>query len=233
MKEKVVGILGGMGPEATIDLFNKIVKATGAKKDEDHLRIIIDNNPKMPSRLEAILSGGPSPAPDMVETARNLERAGADFIIIGASTAHWFYDDVRAGVKIPVLHMIAETVQWTVNAVPAMTKIGVLAMTGTVRTHMYNKAYGTAGIQVVYPGDSDQEKLMQAIFDFKYGGTVTEIQKRIARIVEGLAGEGAQAVVMGCTEIPLILAGYQSPVLLIDPNQIIAEVAVKRAKGLS
>lgn len=231
LKEQVVGILGGMGPEATIDLFSKIVKATGAKKDEDHLRIIIDNNPHMPSRLDAILADGPSPAMDMIETARNLERAGADFIIIGANTAHWFYDEVQAGVNVPVLHIIKETIQWTVNIMPTITKIGILATTGTVKTKMYDKAYEAEGIQVVTPNDRDQDRIMQLIFDFKYGKDVMKIRQQIALIVDSLVTDGVQAVVMGCTEIPLILAGYQSPVLLIDPNQIIAEVAIKRAKG--
>lgn len=231
MKEQIVGILGGMGPEATIDLFSKIVKATGAKKDEDHLRIIIDNNPKMPSRLDAILADGPSPAPNMVETARNLEKAGADFIIIGANTAHWFYDEVQAGVKVPVLHIIKETIQWTIKAIPTIKKVGLLATTGTIKTKMYDKAYKAVGIQTVTPDDNSQAELMKLIFAFKYGEDVIKIQKQTALIVDNLVSNGAQAIVMGCTEIPLILTGYSTPVLLIDPNQIIAEVAIKRAKG--
>ena len=107
MKDKTVGILGGMGPEATIDLFARIVKHTHAKKDDDHLRIIIDNNPKMPSRQDAILKSGEFPVTAMRETARNLERAGADFIIIGANTPHYFYDEIKDAVRIPFLHIIA------------------------------------------------------------------------------------------------------------------------------
>ena len=117
MKDKTVGILGGMGPEATIDLFARIVKHTHAKKDDDHLRIIIDNNPKMPSRQDAILKGGESPVPAMRETARNLERAGADFIIIGANTPHYFYDEIKDAVRIPFLHIIEEAVKANINMI--------------------------------------------------------------------------------------------------------------------
>jgi len=92
MTEKIIGILGGMGPEATIDLFYKIIKFTPAKKDQDHLRIIIDNNPKIPDRTAAILGKGEDPIPALRETAKNLEKAGADFIIIPCNN-YWLYRD--------------------------------------------------------------------------------------------------------------------------------------------
>lgn len=231
MSEKIVGILGGMGPEATIDLFAKIVKATGAKHDEDHLRIIIDNNPKMPSRLDAILKGGPSPVPSMVSTARNIERAGADFIVIGANTAHWFHADVQKAVKVPVLNIIEETVTWTQRCLPEVKTIGLLATTGTVKTAMYHRAFKKRGIEVVAPKELEQEKVMASIMGFKYGEPVSGMQLKMVEVAESLLTAGAKGLVMGCTEVPIILEGYHSPVTLIDPNQIIAEVVVKLAKS--
>ena len=139
MKEKIVGILGGMGPEATIDLFARIVEETHAKCDEDHLRIIIDNNPKMPSRQNAILNNGESPVPAMVETAKNLKNAGADFIIIGANTAHYFYDEVSSQVDIPFLHIINEAVKELLRICPNIKKIGVMATNAAVKTQLSPK----------------------------------------------------------------------------------------------
>jgi len=231
MSEKIVGILGGMGPEATIDLFAKIVKATAAKNDEDHLRIIIDNNPKMPSRLDAILEGGPSPVPAMVATAKNIERAGADFIIIAANTAHWFHGDVQKAVKVPVLNMIEETVNWTRRCLPQVKTIGLLATTGTVKTGMYHKAFKKSGVKVIAPVDQDQGKVMTSIMGFKYGEPALVTQRKMVQVAELLLAAGAEGLVMGCTEIPIILEGYVSPVPLIDPNQIVAEVVVKLAKS--
>jgi aspartate racemase len=231
MSEKIVGILGGMGPEATIDLFAKIVKATTAKNDEDHLRIIIDNNPKMPSRLDAILKGGPSPVPSMVATAKNIERAGADFIVIGANTAHWFHADVQKAVKVPVLNMIEETVNWTQRCLPEVKKIGLLATTGTVKTGMYHRAFKKFRTEVVVPIDLEQEKVMASIMGFKYGEPVSVTQLKMVQVAESLLAAGAKGLVMGCTEVPIILEGYPSPVPLIDPNQIVAEVVVKLAKS--
>ena len=120
-KEKVIGIMGGMGPEAGADIFLDITAATHAKCDEEHLHIIMDSNPKMPSRQDAILHGGESPVPAMVATAQNLVRAGADVIIIGANTAHYFYDAVSAQVGVPFLHIIDETVKEMARVCPAYT----------------------------------------------------------------------------------------------------------------
>jgi aspartate racemase len=233
MPEKVVGILGGMGPEATIDLFAKIVKATNAKHDEDHLRIIVDNNPKMPSRLDAILKNGPSPVPAMVATAQNIERAGADFLLIAANTAHWFHADVQKGVGIPVLNMIEETVAWIEKSLPAIDAIGLLATTGTVKTGMYHDAFKKTGIKVLAPSHEDQEQgVMASIMGFKYGEPLPGMREKMVQVVNRLAANGAGGIVMGCTEIPIILDGYASPVPLIDPNQILAEVVVRLAKNV-
>ena len=109
MAEKIIGILGGMGPEATIDLFTKIVKSTKAKKDQDHLRILIDNNPKIPDRTLAIQKKGPSPLPRLIQSAKTLEKAGADFIIIPCVTAHYYVDRLQKRVNIPILHIAEET----------------------------------------------------------------------------------------------------------------------------
>ncbi|HET6780529.1 MAG TPA: amino acid racemase, partial [bacterium] len=120
MGEKVIGVLGGLGPWATLDLFEKILTLTPAAKDQDHLRLIIDNNPKIPDRSPAILGTGEDPTPALVETARNLERAGADFIVIPCNTAHFFYDAVRRAVSIPVLHIMDEVAASAGDAVPGL-----------------------------------------------------------------------------------------------------------------
>jgi aspartate racemase len=231
MAEKIAGIMGGLGPEATIDLFRKIVCTTQAKSDEDHLRIIIDNNPKMPSRLDAILSNGPSPVPAMVETARNLVRAGADFIVIAANTAHWFHGDVQAGVTVPVLHMIKETVKWTIKSFPQIKVIGLLATTGTVRTKMYENEFLKSGIRTIVPSEEEQSLVMDSIIGFKYGEAFEGVKQKMVGIAQSLVQNGAGALVMGCTEVPIILEGYKSSVPLIDPNQVMAEVIVKVAKS--
>lgn len=231
MKEKIVGIMGGMGPEATIDLFARIVEETHAKHDEEHLRIIIDNNPKMPSRQDAIMNGGESPVPAMIATAENLKRAGADFIIIGANTAHYFFDEVAAGVDIPFLHIINEAVKETIKQVPNIKKVGVLATTAAMKTKLYEKCCSKFNVEVVNIPSEIQDKIHSSIFKFKYEGLTQDVLNMMMEGVTYLEQNGAQALIMGCTEIPVILKGQQFNLPLIDPNDVIAKVAVATAKN--
>lgn len=235
-KEKVIGIMGGMGPEAGADLFLRITQATHAKCDTDHLHIILDSNPKMPSRQDAILHGGESPVPAMVATAKNLVNAGADVIIIGANTAHYFYDDVAAQVPVPFLHIIDEAVKETERRVPGIRKLGVLATTAAMQAGVYEKSCGKFGIEVLPVAPEMQERMQAAIFDhdfgFKYNGRTEKCVEEAKAVASWLMEQGAEALVMGCTEIPLILGDATFPVPLIDPNEVIAQAAVKYAKGL-
>lgn len=235
-KEKVIGIMGGMGPEAGADLFLRITQATHAKSDTDHLHIILDSNPKMPSRQDAILHGGESPVPAMTATARNLVNAGADVIIIGANTAHYFYDDVASQVSVPFLHIIDEAVKETERQVPGIRKLGVLATTAAMQAGVYEKSCEKFGILVLPVPAEIQDRMQAAIFDhdfgFKYNGRTAKCVEETKCVAQYLIEQGAEALVMGCTEIPLILGDETFCVPLIDPNEIIAEVAVKYAKNL-
>lgn len=232
MKDKVVGILGGMGPEATVDLFSNIVAETNVESDNDHLRIIIDNNPKMPSRQDAILNDGENPGPAMADTARNLERAGADFIIIGANTAHYFYDYVKNAVDIPVLHIIDETVLETIRKVDNVKKVGVLATSGAMKTKMYQNSFNKFDIEVVEVPNEIQELVHNSVFSFRLDGLNNENEEMMLKAAKFLIDNGAEALIMGCTEIPLVLGNKKLSVEVVNPNNIIATIAVKFAKNL-
>lgn len=231
-KEKVVGLLGGMGPEATINIFEKIVKATHAESDTDHLRVIIDNNPKMPSRQEAILKGGKSPGLEMGLTAKNLEKAGADFIIICANTAHYFYDDVKKAVDIDVLHIIEETVRETKQTNSNIKKVGVLATNGAMKAGIFQQSFSARGIEVIEVPETYQNQIQDAIFSYKFKGKNLVNTQKIIEVANLLIQKGAEAIIMGCTEIPMMLTNETFSIPFIDPNEVIAEVAVKYAKGI-
>lgn len=229
--DKVVGILGGMGPEATIDIFTDIVKHTKIENDNDHLRIIIDNNPKLPSRQDAILQGTENPGPAMASTAQNIEKAGADFIIIGANTAHYFYPYVKDAVNIPVLHIIGETVLATIDTVNGIKKVGVLATKGAMKTGMFQEAFKEVGITVTDVPEHILTLVHSAVFAFRSEGLNESNLAMMKKAVSFLIENGAEAIVMGCTEIPLILKDQETDVPFINPNDVIAEVAVKYAKN--
>jgi aspartate racemase len=229
-QRRIPGILGGMGPEATIDLFAKIVRSTRASRDQDHLRIIIDNNPAIPDRQKAILENGVSPVKWLVETARNLERAGADFIVMPCNTAHYWIEDIRKVVGIPVVDMIEETAEELARAYPSLRTVGILAATGTVRSGLYQKNLSRLRINCVSPADDDQLTLMGVIYSVKAGDFS---KHRVAAEVAGrVVIAGAEAVVSGCTEIPLVLKTEDLSVPLIDATQVLASRTVEISQGL-
>ena len=230
MPEKIIGILGGMGPEATIDLFYKIIKFTPAEKDQEHLRIIIDNNPKISDRTAAILGKGEDPLPALRETAQNLEKAGADFIIIPCNTAHYFLSSIQESVKIPVLNMIEETVKETRKKIPQIKKVGLLASIGVYKTKIYHQHFKKYNIEVISPEAKDKEKVMKVIYAVKAGDLSEEVKKNIISVAQKLIDKGAEAIITGCTEIPLILKEGDVSVPIIDPTQVLAEAAVQKAK---
>jgi aspartate racemase len=230
MPEKIIGILGGMGPEATIDLFYKIIKFTPAEKDQDHLRIIIDNNPKIPDRTAAILGKGGNPLPALQETAKNLEKAGADFIIIPCNTAHYFLSSIRESVRIPVLNMIEETAKETQQRMPQIKKVGLLASIGVYKSETYHQHFKKFNIEIISPQEKNKEEIMKAIYTIKAGDLSKRVKKNILKIVQKLIDKGAEAIIAGCTEIPLILKEGDIPVPLIDPTQVLARIAVQKAR---
>lgn len=231
MPEKIIGILGGMGPEATIDLFYKIIKFTSAKKDQDHLRIIIDNNPKIPDRTAAILGKGEDPLPALKETAQNLEKAGADFIIIPCNTAHHFLPQIQESVSIPIINMIEETVKEVQKRIPYIKKVGLLASIGTYKTKIYHQHFKKFNIEVISPEEKSKEEVMKVIYAVKAGNLSDVIKKDILKIAQKLIDKGgAEAIIVGCTEIPLIFKEGDVSVPIIDPTQVLARIAVQKAR---
>ncbi len=219
---RVVGILGGMGPQATCDLFMKIIRNTPAQKDQDHLRVIIDSNPKIPDRTAYILSGGEDPRPLLFETAKNVERAGASFIAIPCNTAHCFHKEIQRQVDIPVLHMMEEVARYLNGKA---NKAGLLATTGTLRTGLYARSLSKVGIETVIPSDEDQDSVMEAIYLVK-ASMLEKGRKIILEQARKLEARGCDVVIAGCTEIPLILKDGDLGIEVVDATDILAKACV-------
>lgn len=228
---KIVGILGGMGPMATVDLFKKIIENTPASKDQEHLRIIIDNNSKIPSRVDALLHGGRSPLPFLIESARLLERAGVDFIIIPCNTAHFWIDELRASVKIPIYSMIENAAQEvSLNYGNLNGKIILLATTPTVKLGIYQRVFNKYNIQLLSPTEKEQE-IISAVIEQVKAGRIAEnpILKDLDQILYEYEGRGIEACIGGCTEIPLIFPYLGTRLNKIDPTLLLAKMAVREA----
>jgi len=230
MAEKVIGILGGMGPEATVDIFQRIVKSTPASNDQEHLRILIDNNPKVPDRQEAILKGGPSSGPEMIEMARGLERQGADLLIIACNSAHYYISDLRASVRVPVLSIIDEALTDARRQVPGIRAMGILMSAGLAQVGLYQEACRNAGIEPLVPEGPEMDEVMRIIYKVKEGNYGDKDLAALREIMALLIRRGAQAMVLGCTELPVLCKGHSFDVPVIDGNQVLAEAAIREAK---
>ncbi len=232
MAEKVVGVLGGMGPEATIELFAQIVRRTRATKDRDHLRVIIDNNPKVPDRTRAILHGGESCLPELTRSARALKRAGADFIVIPCVTVHYFHAALQKRTSLPVLSIIGETVKRIRRQHKGVRHVGLLATTGTIQAGLFQQALKGTKLELLTPSDATQANVvMKAIYAIKADGATTQARTLVRSAAQELLDRGAEIVIAGCTEIPLVLKDGDLPVPVIDPVAILAEAAIDRAGG--
>jgi aspartate racemase len=231
MEEKIVGIMGGMGPEATADLFRKILAATPAKTDQEHLHILIDCNSKIPSRPAALLEGGADPTPLLQSTARRLERAGADFLVVACNTAHLFYDRITEAVRIPVLHIVDEAIGEAQRRYPELRAVGILAGRGAVRLRLYQDRLEAKGIAAVVPSEEDQDIVVSVINSVKAGDKGPDVRAKIREVAARVARAGAQVVFTGCTELPLVLEDGDAVVPVVDPTQALAGAAVRFARG--
>ena len=226
-ENKTIGILGGMGPLATVDLFRKIVDLCDCKTDQEHPRVLIDSNTNAPDRSPCILRGGPSPLSDMVRSALTLERGGADVLIMGCNTAHYFYEDIVPFVRIPFLNMLEETAK--VVSEKGYTTVAPMGTDGTTKSGVYHREFEKYGIKVLTLSEEDQEITLNMIHDGVKAGLKTWDTTEISRIVSDFAAAGAQAVIMGCTELPVAFSQYEVDSCLptIDPTEIIARSAIR------
>jgi aspartate racemase len=228
--EKCAGVLGGMGPDATVDFMTRLIRLVPAKEDGDHIRCIVDNNPKVPSRIKALFEGGKEdPAPCLMDMARRLEAWGADFLVMPCNTAHYYHGRIQSAVRIPVLNMIELAARAAQRKFPQLRKAGILATSATVKVGLYEKAFAELGVETAYPGASDQAALLALIKSIK-AGQIGEAQ-RAALISTGrrLLEQGAQALVLACTELSVI-APHKGELPFVDASQALAEETVAVAK---
>lgn len=228
---KVVGVLGGMGPEATADFFVKLIRRTPATEDAGHLRVIIDSNPQIPDRTAAVEGHGTSPVPQLVATAKNLVRAGADLLVVPCITAHAFLDDVRTDVDVPVLDAMTLTARHVGDDFAPEDELAILASTGTLKTALFQKAMPDRTF--ILPTDEEQERIvMDAIYGpagVKTVGVDAGTLERMQDYVAELADRGAAGVIAGCTEFSVLFADTGLPVPLVDPMWLLAKEAVRLA----
>ncbi len=224
MDKKILGIVGGVGPLATMFIGEMIVRRTKAAKDQDHVNSIITNNTEIPDRTAFIMGKSEeNPVPVMIQDMKKLVSIGAELIIVPCNTAHTFYDELQQGSNVPLIHMIRETMKRAEHE--GAKKVGILATTGTVTSKVYQHAAHEYGLLPVVPEQEIQEKVMSIIYDNVKAGKNAD--KEIWReIVDYMENQGCDRIILGCTELSIVKKEMDLPDFYLDSLIVLAETAI-------
>ncbi|WGS51176.1 aspartate/glutamate racemase family protein [Paraburkholderia sp. D15] len=235
-----VGVLGGVGPAATVDFMDKLVRNTPAARDQDHLKVMVEQNPQIPDRTDALLGRGADPTLALYAACRTLEEGGADLIAIPCNTAHAFVERIQPSLTIPIVNMLTCTVDFVRSAFPDVREIGVLATSGTLASGVYAAALDARGCVQVAPRAAAQARLMNAIYGprgAKAGFWSGECRDDFRAAIDDLVAQGVQVIVLGCTELPLLMDDLSTldalgqAVRFVDPTEVLARRCVAYALG--
>ena len=227
MQEKTIGILGGMGPLATADLFRKLVLLTSAGSDNAHIRTYIDSNCHIPDRTAAILSGGASPLPEMLSALRNLEACGASCIIMPCNTAHYFLPALQKQTQIPFISMLDATAKACATRFPGKTA-AILATRGTLQTGLYDAALRAQGVSFLVPDEAQKDELMRLIYDVvKASRPLAPELPAWQSLLDALRVRGADYFILGCTELPILADTLAAAGPFVDPTAELARAAIR------
>ncbi|MBO5098169.1 MAG: aspartate/glutamate racemase family protein [Agathobacter sp.] len=220
-----LGVIGGLGPMATAYFMELVIKMTKAECDQDHLEMIIYNCPTIPDRTKYILGQSEeSPLPRMLEVGQALQQQGADVIAIPCMTAHYFRDALKENIGVRVIHGIRETAQCLKDA--GVTTAGIMATDGTIQSEIFQKEIEALGLVAVIPDAEHQAKVMKMIYEEIKAGKMPskdEFMKVKQHLIEG---KGAQAVILGCTELSLIKNAYDLGNGVIDTLEVLAQASL-------
>lgn len=223
-----LGVLGGMGPLATIDFLDKLVDATPATRDQQHIPLVVRFCPEVPDRVDALLRGGPSPEPALVAAAQSLEQCGAECIAIPCNTAHFWHAAVQRSVSIPVMH-IADAALDAFRQSGLRGPLGIVATAGTLAAGIYQKRDET--VDWIQPTSQELATLVMPGIHFVKSGEVAKATPLLEAAVDALVGRGAAAVLLGCTEVPvaLRLRTAEDGGILLDATDTLARACVRWA----
>ena len=227
-----VGVIGGVGPQATAYFLDMVVRLTVAGRDQDHLDLVVFNHATIPDRTAFILgTSSDDPGAVMARDAQRLERFGVSFLVVPCNTAHHFTDQVVSAVSVPVLSIIDETVAEAARRTEGLRRVGVLATTGTLVARVYDRALEAAGIETVRPSADDQAIVMEIIYDQVKAGAPVDLAA-FTGVTDRLRAAGAQVVVLGCTELSIVAADHGLLDLdrtLVDSLDVLARRTIERA----
>lgn len=230
-KTRTVGVLGGMGPDATVDFMAKVIALTPAERDQDHIRMLIDHDPTVPSRQNPSVADDARIREMLASMAERLEASGADFLVMVCNTAHAWLDRALVRISIPFISIVDETVRAIGARHPGVRTVGVMATPACLEVGLYQDALERAGLIALPVREQARGRLMALIDRVKAGDQGEAVSDGMAEIARGLIERGADAVVAGCTEIPLVLEPGQLTVPFVSSTDELARRTVALALG--
>lgn len=231
-REKIVGVLGGMGPDATVELMRRVIRATPADDDADHIHMIVDNNPKVPSRIKALIEGtGEDPTPHLAAMAARLEEAGADFMVIPCNTAHHYHRQIADGVSVPVWNLIDITARHIVDLDGDIRTVGMLGSDAVRRVGLFDKTFSSNHLDLIYPSSVLQADLLDVIKGIKAGVLSPDQAVTLQGAAEDLRRNGAQVLLIACTELSILADEMTFDLPALDTLQILADEIVRVVKS--
>ena len=230
MDEKItLGVIGGLGPIATAHFMELVIRMTEAQTDQEHLDMVIYNRPSIPDRTSYILDQTPpNPLPEMIRVGNALARQGAKLIALPCMTAHYFHRELTRYIEAPIVHAIHETAVHLKKH--GISKVGIMATDGTIRSHLFQQELEKHGITPVIPGEEGQKCVMSVIYDDIKANRPADMDK-FDLASRDLREKGAQAIILGCTELSLVKRDCPIGAGYLDAMEVLAQTCVIRCGG--
>ena len=224
----MIGVLGGMGPLATADFFSKVIAATTAARDEDHVPLLIQSDPRIPSRPAAILHGGPSPLPALLAGRDRLIAAGAIALAMPCNTAHVWLPELRQGCPVPFLSIVDASCDEAAARTQPGAAIGIIGTEATLKSRLFDNELARRGFVPLLPSNDELRNWVLPAIEQVKAGRAAEAGQQVERAVKALFDRGAQVVILACTETPLALDAIASPLRqrCVDTNAALARACV-------
>jgi aspartate racemase len=232
MNDKMLGVLGGMGPLASAHFMVRLTQLTPAARDQDHVPAVLWSDPRVPDRTVADPTGEADPLPWLLRGIDGLESAGCGAIAIPCNTAHRWYDAMREHASVPVLHIVDAAAAELRGMRTGSARIGVMATQAALGMRLYQDRLGALGWDCLVPSQDEMDRLVSPAIALVKLNRMADAYAPVIQVVQSLAARGATSVVLGCTEIPLAIQAGPAPDLpIVDTIDTLARAAIAWARA--
>ena len=230
-EDRLVGVIGGMGPLATVDFMQQVIAATPAAVDQDHVRLLVENNPRIPSRQAAIRGEGDDPGAAIAAVASRLEKSGADFLVMPCNLAHAWQSEIEAATRIPFVSIVDASVNRALQLCGDESAIGFMTTPGCFSAGLYQRAIIDSGHPVITQTPDELDDAMTLVYRIKEGDTSAAVADGLRALAERLIDRGARVLVAACTEFPLLIDESMFDVAFVSSTHALAQKTVALALG--